>query len=75
MNELVSIIILLAVTAACFFLFGVLAGYHSGHRDGRKEAIDEIQPSYSILMARLAQTPNQYKDFGYSDNPEDRIYT
>jgi hypothetical protein len=75
MGELISIILLLAVTAVCFFLFGVLAGYHSGHAAGRKEAVDEMQPSYSRLMVELAKKPNRYKDFSYSDNPEDRIFS
>lgn len=66
-------VIFLVVVAAAFFAFGVLAGYHAGHAAGRREAVDEMYPSYSIMMVELAKVPNRYKDFGYSDNPGDEV--
>lgn len=68
-----TFVIFLIVVAAAFFAFGVLAGYYAGHKDGYREAADEMSPSYAILLAELAKVPNKYKDFGYSDNPGDEV--
>lgn len=68
-------VVFLVIVALAFFAFGVLAGYHAGHRDGRREAVDELYPSYSTLMVELAKVPNKYKDLNRSDNPLDDTWT
>jgi len=74
MSELFPIVTLLALTAIIFFTFGFAIGHDYGKRKGRLEAIDEMQPSYGILLTELAKIPNKYKDFHYSNKPEDMIW-
>jgi len=75
MNELLPIIMLLALAAVVFFTFGFAIGHDYGCAKGRLKAIDEMQPSYGILLSALSKVPNQYKDFDYSSNPDDMIWT
>ena len=74
MNDLLPIIILLALAVVVFFTFGFAIGHDYGRRKGRLEAIDEMQPSYGILLSEFSKVPNQYKDFHYSNNPDDMTW-
>jgi len=74
MDELLPILALLALAAVIFFTFGFAIGHDYGCRKGRLQAIDEMQPSYGILLNALSKVPNQYKDFDYSNSPDDMIW-
>lgn len=62
-QDVISIILVIAICAVVFFGLGVVAGFHAGFNAGRRNATDEIQPSYDIIVTKLAQTSDlKYRD-------------